>query len=69
MARKLLSAQEVAERLHIHVDTVYALVRRGELPGAKIGNQWRFDACQLEHWIADRFQTKKGQSQSSTASS
>ena len=69
MAGKLLSTQEVAERLQIHVDTVYALARRGELPGAKIGNQWRFDACQLKHWIADRFQTQKRNSQPPTAPS
>lgn len=69
MAGKLLSALEVAERLHVHVDTVYALVHRGELPSAKIGNQWRFDASQIEHWIAAQFQTQEGIHQSSTSPS
>ena len=68
MAGKLLSAQEVADRLQVHVDTVYSLVHRGELPSAKIGNQWRFDATQLEHWIMARFQAQAGSGQPSTRS-
>ncbi len=41
MEKKYLTALEVAQHLQIHVDTVYALVQKGELPGAKIGKQWR----------------------------
>lgn len=35
-----LSANEVAELLHLERHTVYRLLRDGELPGTKIGGQW-----------------------------
>lgn len=54
MEKKYLTALEVAEYLQIHVDTVYALVQKGALPGAKIGKQWRFDADEIHIWFAKK---------------
>ncbi len=56
MGKKFLTASEVAEHLQVHVDTVYALVQKGELPGAKIGKQWRFDATEIQRWFTTRAQ-------------
>ena len=49
-----LTVDEVAQRFHVNVTTVYRLVERGQLPAFKIGNQWRFSEARLEQWIADR---------------
>jgi len=38
----ILTAEQVAELLQIHVRTVYKLARKGLLPGRKFGGGWRF---------------------------
>lgn len=38
---KILTIAEVAQILRMHRNTVYRLVKRGDLPGFKIGDNWR----------------------------
>ncbi|MBV8134095.1 MAG: helix-turn-helix domain-containing protein [Deltaproteobacteria bacterium] len=52
-----LLAVEVAKHLKVHPSTVHKMAKRGELPGFKIGTEWRFDRGQIEEWI--RSHTKK----------
>jgi excisionase family DNA binding protein len=40
---ELLTIGEVAEILRVHPTTIYRLVKRGVLPGFKIGGNWRVD--------------------------
>jgi excisionase family DNA binding protein len=47
----VLTIGEVAEILRVHPATIYRLVRRGELPGFKIGNTWRINRASLELWL------------------
>ena len=49
-----LTVEDVAERFHVNVTTVYRLAKRGRIPAFKIGNQWRFSITRLEEWVADR---------------
>lgn len=35
--RPLLTARQVAERLHVHVNTVKRLIAKGELPAYRLG--------------------------------
>ena len=46
--KRLLTAEEVAGRFAVSVQTVRRLVKSGELPGRKIGRQWRFDPVELD---------------------
>ena len=52
--RVYLTVEDVAERFHVNVTTVYRLAKRGRLPGFKVGNQWRFSISRLDEWAADR---------------
>lgn len=52
--KKLLSLKEVAERLNVSVFTAQRLIRRGQIPAAKIGNQWRIEEDALELYIKTR---------------
>ncbi|NKB18905.1 MAG: helix-turn-helix domain-containing protein [Alphaproteobacteria bacterium] len=52
----ILTAQEAANFLRIKTDTLYSLVDRDSLPGAKIGNQWRFIEEDLIHWLRSKSQ-------------
>ncbi len=46
-ADQLLTAQEAMKLLGISRNTLYALARRGELPGKKFGKSWRFHRAAL----------------------
>lgn len=48
MADELLTAQEAADYLKVKKATVYELVKRGDLPSAKVGKQLRIPRAALE---------------------
>ncbi|MBN1944776.1 MAG: helix-turn-helix domain-containing protein [Bradymonadales bacterium] len=37
--------------LRIAERTAYMMVQRGDLPGFKVGGQWRFKHTDIEDWI------------------
>ncbi|MDF2596332.1 MAG: DNA-binding protein excisionase family, partial [Clostridia bacterium] len=53
---KVLTAQEVADLLKISKNTVYELIKRGELGAYKIGNKMRVEMSQVD---AYKNKTKK----------
>jgi excisionase family DNA binding protein len=50
---------EVAKHLRVHPSTVYKMAKRGELPGFKIGSDWRFDRAQIDEWIRSRIRRRE----------
>ncbi|WP_369693272.1 helix-turn-helix domain-containing protein [Acetobacterium wieringae] len=48
MEKDLLSAQEVADILKIARNTVYGLIKRGELSSSKVGKQVRISRDEVE---------------------
>lgn len=40
--KDILTPQEVAKYLNIHVRTIYRLAKKGGIPGGKVGGSWRF---------------------------
>jgi excisionase family DNA binding protein len=50
---RLLTPNDVAERLNVTVAQVYTLLRGNELPGLKIGRRgvWRIDPGQLSDYV------------------
>jgi excisionase family DNA binding protein len=55
-----LTAVEVANFLRIHPSTVYRMAKRGELPGFKIGSDWRFSPGDIAEWLKSRTQEAEG---------
>ncbi len=51
MQEQYLTATQVAEILQLNVETVYDMVRDGELSATKIRGRWRFDASELREWF------------------
>ena len=49
-----LTVEDVARRFSVTLSTVYRLVQRGQLPGFKVGGQWRFSEDLLQAWVADQ---------------
>jgi len=50
----LLTADEVAARLHIHVQTIYLWARTHRIPSFKIGHSLRFRPDMIDAWIRDQ---------------
>ena len=47
---ELMTAAEVAVVLRMSRKTVYKLAKAGELPGRKLGGQWRFNRKRVKGW-------------------
>jgi excisionase family DNA binding protein len=48
----IITAEQVASMLQVHVRTVYRLARRGAIPGKKLGGGWRFSRGQILQLLA-----------------
>jgi excisionase family DNA binding protein len=57
--RGLLTVPEVAEILRMHSVTVYRFVKRGVIPGFKVGNTWRISRASLDHWLSEEHPPRK----------
>ncbi|WP_423774823.1 helix-turn-helix domain-containing protein [Bacteroides heparinolyticus] len=53
----ILKPTEVAEFLCIHKNTVYKLIRRGDLPAFRVGKSWRIQRNDLFH-LLDRSESE-----------
>lgn len=49
--REFMTVGEVAKYLRVTEKTVYRLVKRGKIPAAKIGQQWRLDKGLIDDWV------------------
>lgn len=47
----VLTVDQAAQLLQLHVQVVRKLARDGDLPGRKLGGSWRFSRRQLLAWI------------------
>jgi len=52
----VMTVKEVAQYLKVHTSTVYRLVQSGELPGFKIGGDWRFNKESIDRWRIEQEQ-------------
>lgn len=50
----LLTAQEAAQHLRIHVKTLQKLAREGRTPGIHMGRYWRFRLSSLDLWLSQQ---------------
>jgi len=51
--RRLLTAEEVAERLQVTVAWVHEMARREEMPSLKLGKFRRFSSEAIEDWLRE----------------
>ena len=51
---RVMTVKELSEYLRVHPSTIYKLLRRGELPGFRIGTDWRFNAEVIDRWCLQR---------------
>ena len=49
---EVMTAQQTAELLQLDEKTVLELAEGGDLPGKKLGKQWRFSRAAVLSWLA-----------------
>lgn len=59
MTEPTLTIKELAKYLNVTERTIYNLLERGELPGFKVGANWRFRKEDIDKWIEQNM-IKKG---------
>ena len=47
---KVLTVSELSNYLRVHRSTVYRLLKKGQLPGFRIGSDWRFNVEAIDQW-------------------
>jgi excisionase family DNA binding protein len=57
--RKVLTIPEVSEYLRVSRQTIYRMLRRGDIPAFRIGGDWRFNIEDLGLWIEKESQARK----------
>jgi excisionase family DNA binding protein len=57
---RVMTLRETSSYLRVHPSTIYKLLRNGELPGFRIGSDWRFNAEEIDRWSLNRT-TRGGQ--------
>ena len=48
---EFLSVKQLAEHLQVSEKTIYRMLWRGDLPGHRVGSQWRFSQSQVDYWL------------------
>ena len=62
-ADELVTIEELAERLQVHVRTIQRIVKRKELRAIRIGRQWRFRREWVEDWLEENTTDKETKDQ------
>jgi excisionase family DNA binding protein len=52
LSEAVLTLDEVAQLLRLPVESIESLARDGELPGRRIGEEWRFARAAVLRWLA-----------------
>ncbi len=47
----IMTTQELAEYIKLNEKTVIKMAQSGELPGVKVGNQWRFHLSSIDNYL------------------
>jgi excisionase family DNA binding protein len=53
-ADEVLTMKEICDLLQVTQSTVYKLVRRGSIPGFRVGSDWRFRRDVIERWMTEQ---------------
>ncbi len=56
----IMTLEEVAKYLKMTPQTVYKWAQEGQIPGAKLGKEWRFRRRIIDEWVDSSIALSKG---------
>jgi len=57
---EIMTLEEVAKYLRLKPQTVYKWAQEGQIPGTKLGKEWRFRRRIIDEWIDTSIALSKG---------
>ncbi len=60
MTQRFLTPEEVAGVLRVPPEAIRRLLKRGELPGIRVGRFWRVEESELQRWLSRRHRGPRG---------
>ncbi len=57
---EIMNVEDVAKYLKLKPQTVYKWAQEGQIPGTKLGKEWRFRRRILDEWIDTSISLSKG---------
>jgi excisionase family DNA binding protein len=51
---QLLTVRDLADYLKLHPGTIYRMLKAGQLPGFRVGSDWRFNRDDIDRWLTER---------------
>ena len=58
---QIMTPREAAKYLGIHLVTAYRLIKNGQIPGFRVGGQWRLKKDLLDAWIVSKINKNSGE--------
>jgi excisionase family DNA binding protein len=55
---EIITMSELASYLNCHEATIRRLLQKGDIPGFKLGSDWRFNLRSIEEWRKRRMTNK-----------
>jgi excisionase family DNA binding protein len=49
--RNVMTLRELSAYLKVHPSTVYRLLKLNQIPGFRVGSDWRFNVESIDRWI------------------
>lgn len=57
---EVMTVEDLADYLQVGSKLVYKMAKSGELPSARLGDQWRFKRSLIDRWLEDQAVRKNG---------
>ena len=49
----ILTVRELSDDLRVHPTTIYRLLHDRQIPGFRVGGDWRFDSGAIDRWCSE----------------
>jgi len=54
LSKGVLTVQELSRHLRISPDSLYRLLKTGQVPAFRVGSEWRFRADAIDQWLRNQ---------------
>ena len=54
---RLMTVRDLSEYLHVHISTIYRMLKQHEIPAFRIGSDWRFNIESVHRWCSEQANT------------
>jgi excisionase family DNA binding protein len=56
---RLMTVRDLSEYLHVHISTIYRMLKQHEIPAFRIGSDWRFNIESVHRWCSEQSEHKQ----------